>query len=48
MSTIKEADAIRQINDRIDICVLERQCEMDEKNLRKLHDWGCDIIQPWR
>ena len=48
METFKEADTVRRINEKIDICILEGQCEMDEKNLLDLQDWGCDIIQPWR
>ncbi|MCK5843677.1 MAG: hypothetical protein KAG97_03150 [Victivallales bacterium] len=48
MSTFKEAAAVREINPKIDLCVLERQWDLDESVLRELRDFGCDIIQPGR
>jgi glycerophosphoryl diester phosphodiesterase len=48
MSTFKEAEVVRDINPRIDLCVLERQWDLDESVLRELRDFGCDIIQPGR
>ncbi len=48
MSTFDEAQIVRQINDKIDLCILEKQDAMDEALLVKLKDFGCDIIQPAR
>ncbi|MCK5844431.1 MAG: hypothetical protein KAG97_06965 [Victivallales bacterium] len=48
MSTFKDAEAVREINPKIDLCVLERQWNLDESVLRELRDFGCDIIQPGR
>lgn len=48
MSTFKEAEAVREINTEIDLCVLERQWDLDKEALRELRDFGCDIIQPGR
>ena len=48
MSTFKEAEAVREINPKIDLCVLERQWNLDEEALCELRDFGCDIIQPGR
>ncbi len=48
VSTFVEAQKIREINDKIDICILENQDKMDEPLLKKLKEFGCDIIQPYR
>ena len=48
MSTFEDARRVREINPKIDLCVLERQWDLDEAILRELRDFGCDIIQPGR
>ena len=48
MSTFKDAEMVRTINSKIDLCVLERQWDLDESVLCELRNFGCDIIQPGR
>lgn len=48
MSTFADAEQVRKINDKIDLCVLETQDTLDETELKRLKDFGCHIIQPGR
>ncbi len=48
MSTFADAQAVREINDKIELCILENQDKMDEPLLHRLKEFGCDIIQPHR
>ena len=48
MSTFAEADMVRSIDKNIELCVLERQSQMDAQALREQKDYGCTYIQPTR
>jgi len=48
MSTFEEAELVRAINPRIELCVLGSQGRMDLAALQKLKAFGCTCIQPWR
>ncbi len=48
MSTFADAEKVKRINDKIDLCILERQNKMDEALLISLKEFGCDIIQPYK
>jgi len=47
-STYREATSVREINPRIELCVLERQNHMDVEALRELAAFGCRYAQPRR
>ncbi|MBT3272028.1 MAG: hypothetical protein HN368_02650 [Spirochaetales bacterium] len=46
MSTYIDADQVRKINPRIELCVLERQGDLDRGELAKQRDLGIRYIQP--
>ena len=48
MSTFRDAQIVRRINPRIELCVLERQRRMDIEALREQKLFGLRYIQPMR
>lgn len=48
VSTYREATAVREINPRIELCVLERPSRLDVETLRALKAFGCHYVQPRR
>ena len=48
MSTFMEARHVRHLDDRIELCVLERQGHMTVEGLKQHRDFGCRYVQPFR
>jgi glycerophosphoryl diester phosphodiesterase len=48
MSTYAEAERVRDIDPKIELCVLDRQGHMNEAALDRLQAFGCRYVQPLR
>lgn len=48
MSTFEDAEKVRKINRRIEICILERKKALDEDMLKQMKAFGCRYLQPHR
>jgi glycerophosphoryl diester phosphodiesterase len=48
LSTFSDCVAVREINPRIDLCVLERKLPLDYTILRRMKEFGCRFLQPHR
>jgi glycerophosphoryl diester phosphodiesterase len=48
VSTFSDAEAVRGKNPKIDLCVLERNLQLDLTLLRRMRDFGCRFLQPHR
>ncbi|UCF98903.1 MAG: hypothetical protein JSV89_05020 [Spirochaetaceae bacterium] len=47
-STFTDAGAVRRINPKIDLCVLERKLPLDMPMLQRIQTFGCRFLQPHR
>lgn len=48
LSTFADAELVRQINSRIELCVLERKRPLDLVLLKEMKIFGCKFLQPHR
>jgi len=48
MSTFTDAEKARKINQRIELCVLERKKTLDGAVLKQIQNFGCRYLQPHR
>ena len=48
MSTFEDAEKVRKINGRIEVCLLERKKALDRDMLKQMKAFGCRYLQPHR
>jgi glycerophosphoryl diester phosphodiesterase len=48
MSTFENAEKVKSINRRIELCVLERKRKLDDELLKQTKRFGCRFLQPHR
>jgi glycerophosphoryl diester phosphodiesterase len=48
MSTFEDAEKLQKINERIELCILERKKTLDQELLKKMAAFGCAYLQPHR
>jgi glycerophosphoryl diester phosphodiesterase len=48
VSTFSDAEAVRRINPKLELCVLERKLPLDLTMLRRMRAFGCRFLQPHR
>lgn len=48
MSTFEEAERVKALDKDIELCVLERQGQMDVESLSQQQAFGCQYVQPFR
>ena len=48
LSTFDGAEAVRSIDPRVELCILERKQTLNGRLIRRMKDFGCRFLQPHR